>query len=1055
MLILIAGLSCSAATYFVSSISELQSRINAAAAGDIIVVRDGLYTTSASISINRVGTAANPILIQAETIGGSEIAGTSGFHFDSPAAYVTVQGFRFTHEGNISIASGTSHCRLTRNDIALAIPAGSDVSYININGDDVEIDHNELRNKSTLGEMLDVAGSGSQVARRLWVHHNYFHDFVSPGGNGAETIRLGLSGLSLSTGNALVEYNLFVRCNGENEMISNKSSGNTYRYNTVVDCPGGEISQRHGNDCLYYGNYMRNTQGMRIYGDRHKIFSNYFESNSIGVNMGNGDGDVYNGAPLTSHDRPDDNVVVYNTFIGNSTHYQMGGRTGGLGSSNTVVANNIFFGGGNMAGISSSAPYTGTWSNNFRWQTSSAGNMPASGYTNVNPNLAKDAAGIFHIQAGSPAINTGVGSYDFYGVFAPYTYVSTDMDGQPRDANRDVGADEISTAAVTAHFLTTNDVGPNSGVRSAALRWRSGASNQWNVGVATNWLNTGTGSNDVFLQGDRVSFDDSAGVMTTVTVEGAVAPTSMTNISSVNQFIISGSGKITGATGITKQGASTLTLNTTNDFLGTVTINGGTLKAGNSSALGVSTGGTTITFGGTLDVNGSDLTSEPVTVSGQGAGNVGAIINSGPQQTSALRTVVLGGNATFGGMARWDIRNAGGAASLMSSGQPYSITKVGSNQVSLVAVNPIDPALGDIDIQQGTFAIQTSTAQLGNPNRTMTVRSGATLDLWNLNSAPLNKRVFLENGATVWNESGASIIVGPVFLTNGSASFNVSGVALSLSNNIISGPGGLIKQGPGTLVLRGINSYSGDTTIAAGTLALAGAGEISNCEIISVDALGTLDVTGRTDGTLTLAGGQTLTGDGSVTGALLVGAGAIISPGSSIGAFAVSGSVLLEGTTAMEFNLSSTNDLLVSASVSYGGDLNLVNLGGELQAGDSLKLFEATDYSGAFDRIEPATPAPGLAWDLTQLTTSGTLKVIVASPPSISGVAVSGTELVFSGTGGPPNGGFQILMSFDVAVPLADWTPSGADVFDAAGNFSVNVPVDVNLPRAFYCLKLL
>ena len=108
------------------------------------------------------------------------------------------------------------------------------------------------------------------------MHHNYFHDFTSPDGNGAETIRWGLNGLSLSTGNGLCEYNLFVRCNGENEMISNKSSGNTYRYNTVRDCPGGEISQRHGNDCYYYGNYMTNTAGMRVYGDRHHIFANYY-----------------------------------------------------------------------------------------------------------------------------------------------------------------------------------------------------------------------------------------------------------------------------------------------------------------------------------------------------------------------------------------------------------------------------------------------------------------------------------------------------------------------------------------------------------------------------------------------------------------------------------------------------------------------------------------------------------------------------------------------------------------------------------------------------------
>lgn len=463
---ILQALSSSAATYNVGSIADLTVRINSAVAGDIIVVSNGVYTTSASLGIACAGTAANRILIRAETVGGVEINGTHGFSFNSGAAYVTVQGFKFTHAAAINMSSSAHHCRLTRNVIELTIPSGSDVSYINISGDDMEVDRNELRNKSTLGEMLDITGSGSQVARRLWVHHNYFHDFTSPGGNGAETIRWGLSGLSLSTGNGLCEHNLFVRCDGENEMISNKSSGNTYRYNTVIDAR--EISQRHGNDCLYYGNYMRNSEGIRVYGDRHKIFANYFESNSIGVNMGNGDGDVYNGALLTAHDRPDDNVVAFNTFINNSTHYQMGGRTGGLGSSNTVVANNIFQGGGSMASISSSAPYTGSWTNNIRWNTSSAGNMPASAYTTINPLLGIDATGTFHIASNSPAINAGRAAHNVYGVLVANTNFPLDMDAQTRDANPDIGADEFSTAPVAARMLTTNDVGPVSGLTNYA-----------------------------------------------------------------------------------------------------------------------------------------------------------------------------------------------------------------------------------------------------------------------------------------------------------------------------------------------------------------------------------------------------------------------------------------------------------------------------------------------------------------------------------------------------------------------------------------------------------
>ncbi|TAK98316.1 MAG: hypothetical protein EPO07_12195 [Verrucomicrobia bacterium] len=476
-------LSAPGATYYVNSISALTTRLNAAVAGDEIVMSNGVYTTSASLGIARAGTAANRIVIRAETIGGVEITGTHGFSFNSGAAYVTVQGFKFTHANSISMGSGANHCRLTRNVVQLTIPATNDVSYINISGDDMEVDRNELRNKSTLGNMLDITGSGSQVARRLWVHHNYFRDFTSPGGNGAETIRWGLSGLSLSTGNGLCEYNLFVRCDGENEMISNKSSGNTYRYNTVLDAR--EISQRHGNDCLYYGNYMRNSEGIRVYGDRHKIFCNYFEGNSVGVNMGNGDGDVYNGAALTAHDRPDDNVVMFNTFINNSTHYEMGGRTGGLGSSNSVVANNIFLNGGNIASISTTAPYTGTYTNNLRWNTSSTGNMPASGYSTVNPLLATDASGIYHIQSNSPAINAGRAAFDYYGALVSYVSVTNDMDGQPRDANLDIGADEFSAAPITAKFLTTNDVGPNSFTTTFSLL-ATPASRTVQAGVASN-----------------------------------------------------------------------------------------------------------------------------------------------------------------------------------------------------------------------------------------------------------------------------------------------------------------------------------------------------------------------------------------------------------------------------------------------------------------------------------------------------------------------------------------------------------------------------------------
>jgi poly(beta-D-mannuronate) lyase len=461
-----------AATCHVGTIADLKARIAAAVPGDVIVVSNGYYVSDDAITITNVATAGRPIVIQSETIGGAEIRGACGFVLASPAAYIVIQGFKFTHARAIGIATGTRHCRLTRNVIELAIPPGSSGSYVRISDDDVEIDHNELRNKSTLGQMLDITGSDGQVARRLWVHHNYFHDFKKPGGNGAETIRWGLSGLSLSTGDGLCEYNLFVRCRGENEIISNKSSGNTYRYNTLLDSPGGEISQRHGNDCFYYGNYLRNTQGLRVCGDRHRIFSNYFESNSVGVNIANGDGDVYAGDPLTSHDRPDNNVVAFNTFIGNGTHFEMVRRAGGLGSSNTVVANNIFVGGGVVASIAHSSPYTGTWTNNLCWETAGTGDVPADGYRAVDPLLAPGAHGVRHLQADSPAIKSGRQAYDVYGAVLSFDFVACDLDGQPRKGGRDIGADQFSSAPVMAFLLTTNDVGPTSGLTVGTLSLR-------------------------------------------------------------------------------------------------------------------------------------------------------------------------------------------------------------------------------------------------------------------------------------------------------------------------------------------------------------------------------------------------------------------------------------------------------------------------------------------------------------------------------------------------------------------------------------------------------
>ncbi|MBV7529177.1 discoidin domain-containing protein [Chitinophaga sp. sic0106] len=447
LLFVFTTLQLSAATINVSSLSALQTAINSAVAGDVIILANGVYTASTDISINKQGTASQPITIQAQTIGGVEINGTAGINIVSPAKYIIIKGFKFKFNASqATMATGTSFCRWTRN----LFETPGDGENLLLNGNDHEVDYNTFQHKNAMGRFIAVRGSGSQIAQRLHIHHNYFYDQQPQTANGAETLQFGLSGLSLSSSNSIVEYNVFEGCEGENEMISIKASAVTLRYNTIRDCVS-QFTLRHGNFCNVYGNYFLNTQGIRIFGDDHKVYSNHFENCSPGINIGNGDGEVADGAALTSHDRPDRCVIAFNTLVNCATNYVQAGRSGGLGATYTTFVNNIIQGGGAAASIA--GPYTNaTWGGNILYSTSGAGAVPSGTYTTGNPLLARDATGTFHIQSGSPAINAATGSY---------STLNTDMDGQSRSGTFDIGADEVSTAAVTARILDGTMVGVN------------------------------------------------------------------------------------------------------------------------------------------------------------------------------------------------------------------------------------------------------------------------------------------------------------------------------------------------------------------------------------------------------------------------------------------------------------------------------------------------------------------------------------------------------------------------------------------------------------------
>jgi hypothetical protein len=437
-----------AATHLVDSIAALKARVKEAVAGDTIILKNGTYATTGALTVSGRGAPGQPITIAADTIGEVEISGTHGFNIVEPAAHIVVSGFKFTHAaGKNGIGAGTSHVRFTRNTFQCV----GDGPYLNVLGDDPQIDYNEFRDKKTIGSMIAVGGSGSQVARRVWIHHNYFHDFASTGGTAAEMIRFGLTALALSTGAGIVEHNLFVRCRGENEFISSRSGGNTYRYNTFIDSPSSQMTLRHGNECLVYGNIFRNTEGLRIYGDRHQVFSNYFEGNYIGVSLGNGSTEVIDGGAANGHDRPDHCVIAFNTFIDNRTHYQMSRRApDGLGATHTTFANNILHGRGIGAKIE--GPNTSAvWEGNVLWTAGGAGDLPAESYMKDDPMLAVGPDGTKRPQPGSFVFGSASGNFPT---------ITWDVDGQPRPEKKSKGADEPGNEPAVARLLVETDVGP-------------------------------------------------------------------------------------------------------------------------------------------------------------------------------------------------------------------------------------------------------------------------------------------------------------------------------------------------------------------------------------------------------------------------------------------------------------------------------------------------------------------------------------------------------------------------------------------------------------------
>lgn len=617
------------------------------------------------------------------------------------------------------------------------------------------------------------------------------------------------------------------------------------------------------------------------------------------------------------------------------------------------------------------------------------------------------------------------------------------------------------------HFTTAIDTSSTPGtvyldITSGSgyeLDWASTSDPTWNA-INTNWVNLNTLLPSTFANGDSVLFDDTPGVVTTINIPAgvSVAPASFTDTATNNYFTISGSGQISGPTGIILSGLSTLAIDTANTFTGPVDIQQGILQTGNGAALG-NASSVTVENGATLDTDGQNLGGTLITASGAGFGGQGAIINSAGAQAQTLRQILLVGDTTIGGAGNWEMNNSGGAASLSTGGEPFNLTKVGGNTITLENLTTFDVALANIDIQAGTLLFNGITPDMGDPTQTLTVETGASLAFGSDNIVWNKQFVFNGDGSTltVNAEGGANdVLAGPVTL-NGDVVFDVTGTQLIVSNTV-SGSGGVVKEGGSPLIFAGATTYTGDTTLDSAALRLMAPADLSGSTNITINAGSTLTVTGMVNSTFILYTNQNLTGNGVVNGKLTANAGSTIQPGvnGAVGVLTVSNAIVLAGTNVMKLDpANGTNDMLLSGSgpITYGGILNLVDISTPLASGDTFTLFSAPGYSGSFAAIVPATPGSGLAWNTSALATSGTISVVSAAPLNFGSIKTVGGNVVFTGSGGTALGTYYVLTSTNLTTPLPDWTSIATNSFDGSGNFAFTNSLNPYVPQRFYRIE--
>ena len=427
------------------------------------------------------------------------------------------------------------------------------------------------------------------------------------------------------------------------------------------------------------------------------------------------------------------------------------------------------------------------------------------------------------------------------------------------------------------------------------------------------------------------------------------------------------SGTVKSDGGFTKTGAGTLTLSGANTYTGVTTVSAGALNITGSafvSRLVVNSGATaTIDAGedGVLNMpadgygssvmigNGSSgsltLNSGNVTIH-NASNNTGSIQLGTNSDTTVGVLTINGGSMQVDGRILIAANKTGAQGTLTMNGGQLTLGVPGAYTESG------DPACGNL-----WFGYGTSTVNL----------NGGTISLFGVkNNGPKDGSTFNFNGGTLQavadNDASFLTPMGSMkfYVKQGGAVFDTNGHNVTVSAKLEQGTGegdaegGLTKKGEGTLTLTQGPTYTGPTTVEAGTLVLPTGGTLKNLSGGSEETAASIDATGKD---LTLSNDETTEFNGSITAASIekTGDGKLQLNTGETGMINVQSLTVSAGQLDLQGNTSCGVTVNPGKVFSPGDPIGTATVGGEFKLDSGATLLLEQDANNGMDLLRASS----------------------------------------------------------------------------------------------------